>query len=134
LFIYGGITDTYTTISSVYTFNPQSNSWSITKITGDSPSIIYAEMAIINHNGIMYFWNGINLNFNILDTINLVWKKGNSIDAPKLETDSAATLLSDNTIIYFGKQASNSVILNNFNINYYIHMCYTILLYYYFII
>ena len=58
----------------------------------------------MNHNGIMYFWSGTGPNVDILDTINLIWKKGNAVGAPKGSLGSAATLLTDNKIIYMGKQ------------------------------
>ena len=76
------------------------------KIAGELPfSLFVAGAGIINYNGMMYFWDGIVSNVNILDTINLIWKKGSSIGASKGGLGSAATLLPDNKIIYMGKQA-----------------------------
>ncbi|PKY31003.1 hypothetical protein RhiirB3_531367 [Rhizophagus irregularis] len=114
LFICGGIGNvTVDKVELVYSFNLKSNSWSIPKITGQSPiSLFAAETGIINHNGMMYFWDGIVSNVNILDTINLIWKKGSSIGAPKGGLGSAATLLPDNKIIYMGGIGDKSTLMN----------------------
>jgi hypothetical protein len=101
LFICGGNNTVNKGVDLVYTFNSQSNSWSIPKITGDPPEFINSEMGTIDHNGIMYFWDMFVFKIVMLDTINLIWKKGSM--TPNLVKTYAATLLPDNKIIYIGK-------------------------------
>ncbi|PKK61194.1 hypothetical protein RhiirC2_856406 [Rhizophagus irregularis] len=103
LFICGGIGNvTVDKVELVYSFNLQSNSWSIPKITGESPIILFAaETGIINYNGMMYFWDGI-----VSD------KKGSSIGASKGGLGSAATLLPDNKIICMGGAGDKSTLMN----------------------
>jgi N-acetylneuraminic acid mutarotase len=109
LFLYGGANNAV--MDLVYTFNPQSNSWSIPKITGNIPFGKFGLSGIIDHKGIMYLWSGHDDANNkyvndmlILDTINLVWGKGNLVGAPTGRINYGAVLLPDNIIIYMGKQ------------------------------
>src|ERR1043165_2420396 len=102
------------TTTSVYTFNPQSNSWSSPTITGvNTISRAFA----INYSGKMYLFSGANIvNGNmtndlngmlILDTINLIWGTGSLIGAPSPRHNFGAVLLPDNNIIYIGKQINS---------------------------
>jgi N-acetylneuraminic acid mutarotase len=108
LFLYGGRTRTE---SLVYTFDPQSNSWTIPKITGVNIIRKFELKGIIDNNGKMYLWGGEELESGnkvndmvILDTINLSWGKGSSVGAPTPRILYGAVLLSSNRkIIYFGK-------------------------------
>jgi N-acetylneuraminic acid mutarotase len=105
LFICGGADYVdFTNLELVYTFNPKNNSWSIPKVTGEPAIIFVAETATIDQKSNMYFWDGIGPYLNILDTINLTWKKGNSAGASDGGLGSTATSLPDNKIIYLGKQ------------------------------
>jgi N-acetylneuraminic acid mutarotase len=112
LFLYGGrpIYDSEMT-SLVYTFDPQSNSWTTPTITGD-PIRKFLLKGIIDNNGKMYLWGGGSNSSNtvndidmlILDTINLSWGKGSLIGAPTPSVLYGAVLLPDQKIIYMGKQ------------------------------
>jgi N-acetylneuraminic acid mutarotase len=103
LFLYRGRSDTI--MDLVYIFDPQSNSWSIPMITGDIPNRKCILTGIIGQKGFMYLWSGVNENIEsyndmlILDTKNLIWRKGSLIGAPTARSSYGATLLSDNKII-----------------------------------
>jgi hypothetical protein len=88
----------------VHTFNPQSNSWITQTTTGIDPILYDASIGTIDHNGKMYFWDGIGDIIAILDTKYLIWESRSSIGAPNIGLKSTATLLPDNRIIYMGKQ------------------------------
>jgi hypothetical protein len=110
LILYG-VVNANTVMDLVYTYNPLSNSWSIPKITGNIPTRKRGLTGIIDHKGIMYLWSGYDnskykyLNdMLILDTINLVWGKGNLVGVPTGRENYGAVLLPDNSIIYIGKQ------------------------------
>jgi N-acetylneuraminic acid mutarotase len=110
LILYGGTNDTGP-MDLVYTFNSQSNSWSIPKI-GDN--IIRKESLYgIKDNGKMYLWGGsddVSRDFHyvndmlILDTINLNRVNGSVVGAPVGRSWYGTALLPDNNIIYMGKQ------------------------------
>ncbi|GES99185.1 hypothetical protein GLOIN_2v1779981 [Rhizophagus clarus] len=113
LFFYGG--DKHVT-DFVYTFNSQSNSWSIPKITGDIPINKYEMTGIIDHKGIMYLWSGAKIadrtdvdDMLILDTINLVWGKGNLIGVPIADGLSAVLGLDGQRVIIFGGSTNYGV-------------------------
>ncbi|RIA88308.1 hypothetical protein C1645_739506 [Glomus cerebriforme] len=108
LFIIGGITYNKATVL-VYTFDTQTNLWSIPKIGGIARN--KATMTgIIDHNGKVYLLNGFDTltskdveDMLILDTINLKWGKGSIVGASYAsETYGAIYLISNNNIIYFG--------------------------------
>ncbi|GBC04887.1 hypothetical protein RclHR1_05920007 [Rhizophagus clarus] len=116
LFFYGG--DKHVT-DFVYTFNSQSNSWSIPKIAGDVPINKFEMTGIIDHKGIMYLWSGAKIadrtdvdDMLILDTINLVWGKGNLVGVPIAREFYGAALLPDNSIIYIGGYNAKELPLN----------------------
>jgi N-acetylneuraminic acid mutarotase len=108
LFLYGGNSIEMTSL--VYTFDPQSNTWTTPKITGVDPIRKYDLKGIINNNGKMYLWGGwvnsggITNDMLILDTINLSWRKGSLVGAPSPRSSYGAVLLPDRKIIYMGKQ------------------------------
>jgi len=109
LYLYEGTSDDV--MALVYTFNPQANSWSTPKIAGANPNRKYDLIGIIDSNGKMYLWGGGYHNMEndvndmiILDTINNVWGKGSLVGAPTPRDGYGATLLSNNNIIYMGKQ------------------------------
>ncbi|RIA81237.1 hypothetical protein C1645_865206 [Glomus cerebriforme] len=104
LILYGGFANQM--MSSLYTFDTQSNTWS-SKITGNIPRK-GALSGIMEHNGKMYLWGGsadriksLNDMF-ILDTINLFGGIVNLVDAPKSRFNYGATLIPNNNIIYMG--------------------------------
>ncbi|RIA79410.1 hypothetical protein C1645_840758 [Glomus cerebriforme] len=89
LFLYGGFTSDQT-MALVYTFDIQSNTWSIPRLTGINNNIRKYDLIGINYNGKMYLWGGkfydgspnfVN-DMLILDTINLSWGKGSLVNAP----------------------------------------------------
>ncbi len=95
----------------VYTFDTQSNSWSVPKTIGVGVDK-YALTGIIDYNGKMYLFGGYNSNYMylndlndmlILDTINLNWEKGSLVNAPTPRSYYGATLLPNQHIIYIGK-------------------------------
>jgi len=91
----------------VYTFDTQSNSWSVPKITGNTIARKYYLTGIIDYNGKMYLFGGYNgtrsNDMLILDTINLNWEKGSLVNAPTPRSYYGATLLPNQHIIYLGK-------------------------------
>ncbi len=93
----------------IYTYDIQSNSWSVPKTTGDITASKYDLTGIIDYNGKMYLFGGYDVNdvavndMLILDTINLNWGKGSSVNAPTPRSFYGATLLSNQHIIYLGK-------------------------------
>ncbi|RIA79409.1 hypothetical protein C1645_840757 [Glomus cerebriforme] len=113
LFLYGGeISDQ--TMALVYTFDSQSITWTISKITGDY-NVRKFRLTAVEHYGKMYLYSGVNKVINnnvasyvflnemvILDTINLSWSKGSLINAPSPRADYDATLLPNDNIIYLG--------------------------------
>jgi len=110
LFLYGGLPHNSTgTVALVYTFNIQSNLWSIPKTTGDIIAKKLGLTGIVDYNGKMYLFGGyksisdpLNDMF-ILDTINLNWGIGSSVNAPTPRYYYGATLLPNQHIIYLGK-------------------------------
>ncbi|RGB39880.1 hypothetical protein C1646_801782 [Rhizophagus diaphanus] len=100
----------YPKMELINTFNPRSNSWSIPKIAGETPFfLLNYEMTAINHNGMVdiYIWGGPNMN--ILDTINLVWKKASPIGTQNIGLESTSILLPDNKIIYMDNSGTGSL-------------------------
>jgi hypothetical protein len=120
LFLYGGFT-TDLTMALVYTFDSNSIVWSMPKIAGINPARKASLTGIINNDGRIYLWSGLNTEgifvneMLILDTINFGWSKGSLVNAPIPRRNYGAALLSKNKIIYIG----NRVVLC-FNIYYYI--------------
>jgi N-acetylneuraminic acid mutarotase len=108
LFLYGGYRDSQIIMESVYTFNSRSNSWNIPKITGASTIKKYSITGIMGPNNKLYLFSGdtyygyVN-DMLILNTINLNWEKGSSINAPTPRIQYGATLLPNNKIIYIGQ-------------------------------
>ncbi|RIA89146.1 hypothetical protein C1645_806424 [Glomus cerebriforme] len=103
LFLYGGVTSDQT-MALVYTFN---SSWSIPNIAGVNP-IRKNSLTGIDHDGKIYLWGGASYDGTfkndmlILDTINLSWGTGSSVNAPTPRDLYGATLLPNNNIVYLG--------------------------------
>ena len=113
LFLYGGTTiKNDATTKLVYTFDSQSNTWTVPTIAGVNIIRKVLTTGIIDFNGKMYLWGGLvkdttgvyNNDMLILDTKKLIWELGSSFDAPTGRCDYGATLLPDSRIIYMGKQ------------------------------
>ena len=109
LFLYGGYSEADGEMALVYTFNSQSNKWSIPKIIGDNTIRKQNLLGIVNNSGKMYLWAGsivLGVETNdmlILNTINLSWEKGSLVNVPPPRYNYGAVLLPDNNIIYIGK-------------------------------
>ncbi|RIA83034.1 hypothetical protein C1645_743361 [Glomus cerebriforme] len=108
LIIYGRITSN-PKIPSLYTFDTQSNLWSIPAIAEIPGNIPRKESTtgIIDQNGKLYLWGGLNGNTSlndmyILDTINLIGGVGSLVGVPGPRCNYGAALLPDNKIIYMG--------------------------------
>ncbi|CAI2162545.1 13137_t:CDS:2 [Funneliformis geosporum] len=119
LFLYGGIPINNATMSLVYTFNTQKKSWSIPKITGDNTVRKDNLKGIADNKGLMYLFGGHSNTegtyFNdmlILDTVNLNWKIGNSVNAPSPRSLYGAALLSNHYIIYLGGLSDEKTIVS----------------------
>src|SRR5438046_7200223 len=99
LFLYGGESDEK--MDLVYAFDTQNNTWSIPKITGIPPTGKIFITLIIDYNGLMYLFSGYSSELSnyytndmfILDTMNLSWKKANSINAPSPRFEYGAVFL-----------------------------------------
>src|ERR1044072_4782389 len=108
LFLYGGfVFSSNQTVNSVYMFDTQSKIWKIPDITGVSLTGRLGLTAVISYSGLIYFFGGSVVNPNtyyndmfILDSINLSWKKSNSINPPSPRDNDVAEFLPDKTIIY----------------------------------
>jgi hypothetical protein len=130
LFLYGGDNEM---ASLVYTFDPQSNLWTIPEISeipGVHPILRrFLLKGIIDNNGKMYLWcgsvndRGIVNDMLILDTINLSWGQGSLISTPIPRLLYGAVLLPSRKIIYMGKQEI-LVMLILFTISYFIMLFY----------
>ncbi|CAI2189089.1 18809_t:CDS:2, partial [Funneliformis geosporum] len=109
LFLYGGLpyADNEVTMSLVYTFDTLSNSWSIPTINGGNTIRKDNLKAIVDDNGKMYLFGGqsnetITNDMLILDTINLKWGIGSSINAPSPRVVYGATYVSNQFLLYIG--------------------------------
>ncbi|CAB4414099.1 unnamed protein product [Rhizophagus irregularis] len=108
LIMYGGRNLTkIENLALVYMFDTQSNSWS--KIVEDSyVSRKRSLSAVVDYDRKMYLFGGwlINNEYTndmfILDTINLSWRIGSSLNAPVPMINYGATLLPNKNIIYIG--------------------------------
>jgi hypothetical protein len=94
----------------VYMFDTQGNSWHIPTISGENNVKRRSLTAVIDYQGKMYLFGGQLLGYDsyvndmiTLDTINLIWGKGSSINAPSPRVNYGATLLPNQNIIYIGK-------------------------------
>ncbi|RIA87856.1 hypothetical protein C1645_877788 [Glomus cerebriforme] len=111
LFLCGGLSSDQT-MAFVYTFDPQSMTWTIPGIAGIN-NIKKIGLTGVNHDGKVYLWGGYLDNYIlndmlVLDTINLNWGEGSLINVPTSRYAYGATLLPNNNIIYIGgTNASN---------------------------
>ncbi|CAB4414074.1 unnamed protein product [Rhizophagus irregularis] len=111
LILYTGNSDNFTD-PLIYSFDIRTNLWTSLKTTNNDIIIGKNQLhGVVDHKKKMYLFGGratnnIDGDLNdllILDTINLSWKKGNSINAPSPRRNYGATFLpSNNNIIYIG--------------------------------
>ena len=113
LCLYGGNNDA---MALVYTFDPQSKTWSTPNIAGVTPAKKKSFLTgVRDNNGKMYLFGGIEFTGNntstnlndmvILDTINLSWGIGSIVGASIPRYSYGAVMLPNQNIIYLGKQA-----------------------------
>ncbi|CAG8704986.1 1661_t:CDS:2, partial [Funneliformis caledonium] len=108
LFLYGGHNvNNEVTMSLAYTFDTQSNSWSIPKIAGNDVLRKDNLKGIVDDNGKMYLFGGSSndTDYNdmlILDTINLKWEIGTTVNAPSPRSVYGAVYVPKQFIVYLG--------------------------------
>jgi len=107
IFLFGGFSNSKVLI---YIFDTQNNSWLIPEITVEN-TFYKGDCEGITNNGKVYIFGGLHSNTTlilndmlILDTINLSWGYGSLVNAPVPRLLYGATLLSNQNIIYTGKQ------------------------------
>ena len=97
-------------MASIYTYDPQSYSWSVPNITEDNNRKAF--ITSINYNEKMYLFGGQfkpydgksnDIDMLIFNTVSLSWESGSSINAPLIRSDYGAVLLPNKNIIYLGK-------------------------------
>ncbi|RGB22238.1 hypothetical protein C1646_677990 [Rhizophagus diaphanus] len=96
----------------IYSFDTRTNLWTSLKTTNNDIIIGKNQLqGVVDYKKKMYLFGGRTTNnidgdlndMLILDTINLSWKKGNSINAPSPRRNYGATFLpNNNNIIYIG--------------------------------
>ncbi|GBC05035.1 hypothetical protein RclHR1_00060048 [Rhizophagus clarus] len=110
IILYGGRNLTQVESKSlIYTFDTQTDSWNVPIISGESSIKRRSLTAIIDYQGKIYLFGGKLLGYDTyvndmitLDTINLIWGEGSSINAPTARINYGATLLPNQNIIYIG--------------------------------
>ncbi|PKY40935.1 galactose oxidase [Rhizophagus irregularis] len=121
IYLFGGTTrdvntNVFNNIKSVlYSFNLETNEWTIPTTNGIAPENRRLINGVINNeNGKFYVFGGSNDYFaganygralndmNIFDTISLTWSKGTIENAPLPRISYTATLLSNGIIVYIG--------------------------------
>ncbi|CAG8730036.1 13465_t:CDS:2, partial [Funneliformis caledonium] len=119
LFLYGGMPINDETMSLVYAFDTQKNSWSIPKVTGDVTIRKDNLKAIVDDKGLMYLFGGHSSAdgnyFNdmlILDTVNLNWKIGSAVNAPSPRSLYGAALLTNHYIVYLGGLSNDKTLVS----------------------
>ena len=110
LFLYGGFPYLQNeTMSLVYTFDTQTNLWTIPTIAGEIYTTRKGGLTEIIDHGKMYLWGGFNgsegtNDMLILDTINLILGNGSLVEAPTPRFNYGAILTTNNSIIYIDKK------------------------------
>jgi len=110
LFIYGGESLGGEPMSLVNTFNTLNNTWSVPILAGIPPTASMTIIPVVDYNGLMYLYGEVasevggtyTSDMFILDTINLSFKKANSVNAPSPRVDYGAVFLPNKNIIYMG--------------------------------
>ncbi|RIA80026.1 hypothetical protein C1645_839420 [Glomus cerebriforme] len=105
IFIVGGVR--VKNANDIYRFNIKTNELSIPVIQGKAPPM-RAKMNSVSHKGKIYIFGGITgfgsnttffNNFDILDTVNLIWQIGSTVNSPVTRSEYTATLV--NEVIYY---------------------------------
>ncbi|CAG8730778.1 6169_t:CDS:2, partial [Funneliformis caledonium] len=125
LIFYGGRNLTNAeNMALVYMFDTQSNSWHIPSISGVSYTKRRSLSAFIDVNKKMYLFGGYLIGSNvfvndmlILDTVNLSWGIGSSLNAPIPRINYGAVLLPSQEIIYLGLDDQQIIIFGGKNEN-----------------
>ncbi|CAG8635200.1 22781_t:CDS:2 [Dentiscutata erythropus] len=122
IYFFGGERDLSNKQDSlIYTFNTVSRQWSHPKINGNEPNIRKQLTSTCDSKGRMYLYAGLSdadmglplkiyNDFNILDTVNLIWSKSiKSVSNLTLEFNNgfSATMLKDGIIAYIGGRNNN---------------------------
>ncbi|CAB4426981.1 unnamed protein product [Rhizophagus irregularis] len=125
IYLFGGfVRDVNTDIGSLksvlYSYNLETNEWTIPTTNGIAPGKRREMNGIINNKtGKFYVFGGLSDQFtgteniialndmNIFDTISLTWSKGSTIYAPLPRADYTATLLSNGIIVFIGGRETN---------------------------
>ncbi|PKK75373.1 hypothetical protein RhiirC2_773695 [Rhizophagus irregularis] len=125
IYLFGGIVrDVNTDIGSfksvLYSYNLETNEWTIPTTNGIAPGKRREMNDIMNNKtGKFYVFGGLSDQFtgteniialndmNIFDTISLTWSKGSTIYAPLPRADYTATLLSNGIIVFIGGRETN---------------------------
>ncbi|CAB5214767.1 unnamed protein product [Rhizophagus irregularis] len=125
IYLFGGIvrdvnTDIGSLKSVLYSYNLETNEWTIPTTNGIAPGKRREMNGIINNKtGKFYVFGGLSDQFtgteniialndmNIFDTISLTWSKGSTIYAPLPRADYTATLLSNGIIVFIGGRETN---------------------------
>ncbi|CAI2178515.1 17883_t:CDS:1 [Funneliformis geosporum] len=109
LIVYGGRNLTNAeTMALIYVFDTQSNSWYIPSTTGVNYVKRRGLTAEMDDNGKVYLFGGWLIDGDyvnemlILDTVNLTWRQGSSLDAPTPRINYGAVFLPNQNIIYLG--------------------------------
>ncbi|CAI2175439.1 8982_t:CDS:2 [Funneliformis geosporum] len=109
LIFYGGRNLTNAeNMALVYMFDTQTSSWYIPSISGVSFTKRRSLSAFIDYNKKMYLFGGWLIGGDfvndmlILDTVNLTWGKGSSLNAPLPRINYGAVLLPSQDILYLG--------------------------------
>ncbi|GBC05714.1 hypothetical protein RclHR1_00640002 [Rhizophagus clarus] len=115
LFLYGGMSLENNSMALVYTLNDLS--WNIPNVNGTPPNVKLFITPVMDDNGLIYLFGGSSdsndstntSDMFILNSINLSWKNGSSINAPSPRGEYGAVFLPANkNIIYMGGRSGNN--------------------------
>ncbi|CAI2177042.1 14463_t:CDS:2 [Funneliformis geosporum] len=124
LIFYGGRNLTNAeNMALVYMFDTQTSSWYIPSISGVSFTKRRSLSAFIDYNKKMYLFGGWLIGGDfvndmlILDTVNLTWGKGSSLNAPLPRINYGAVLLPSQDILYLGLDGQQVIMFGGWNEN-----------------
>jgi len=108
LFLIGGMPVHGNEMDLVYVFDTKINSWKTPEIMGNNTHRKINLIANIDNKEKIYLFGGLSIgigyenDFDILDTINYVWSKGNVTSAPSAREDYGSVILPNQNILYLG--------------------------------
>ncbi|PKY48714.1 hypothetical protein RhiirA4_544791 [Rhizophagus irregularis] len=127
IYLFGGITVNVNTDlddfkSILYSYNLETNEWTIPTTSGIAPGRRREISGVISNNtGKFYAFGGFSDKFtgnpnnsttlndmNIFDINSLTWSKGSTINAPLPRTDFTVTLLTNGIIVFIGGRETNA--------------------------